>query len=96
MKIIVAPDSFKGSLSAAEAAAAIGRGLAAVWPQAEIILIPMADGGEGTVAALLGILGGRRETVTVRDPFDRPVVAAASAALNEPLNESGATMIFMR
>lgn len=75
MRIVVAPDSFKGSLSAAGAAAAIARGLGAVLPDAEVITLPMADGGEGTVDAFLALLGGLRKTVTVRDPFDRPVEA---------------------
>ncbi|HYD66502.1 glycerate kinase [Azospirillum sp.] len=75
MRIVVAPDSFKGSLTAAEAAAAIACGFRAVLPDADIVSLPMADGGEGTVDALLGILGGHARTVTVRDPFDRPVAA---------------------
>jgi len=52
MKIVIAPDSFKGTLSAADAAQAIARGLRQVWPAAELCLHPMADGGEGTLAAI--------------------------------------------
>ena len=49
MKVIIAPDSFKDSLSAEGVAKAIAQGLAQVWPDAELIQCPMADGGEGTV-----------------------------------------------
>jgi glycerate 2-kinase len=59
MKILVAPDKFKSSLSAAEAAEAIARGLRRVDPVMEVDLCPMADGGEGTVDALVAATGGR-------------------------------------
>lgn len=49
MKIVIAPDSFKGSLTAKEVGEAIQAGLKQVWPEAEYVLVPMADGGEGTV-----------------------------------------------
>ncbi|ERI50917.1 hypothetical protein N878_24345, partial [Pseudomonas sp. EGD-AK9] len=52
MKIVIAPDSFKESLSAPEVAVAIARGWQQVFPDAECLLRPMADGGEGTVDAL--------------------------------------------
>lgn len=58
--IVIAPDSFKGSVSAPDAAAAIGRGLARVWPGVELRLCPMADGGEGTLDAILARGGERR------------------------------------
>ena len=51
--VLVAPDSFKGSLSALEAADAMARGIHAVFPGAEVITVPIADGGEGTVEALV-------------------------------------------
>lgn len=60
MKIVIAPDSFKGSLSAAAAAAAIAGGLRRVWPEAECVEVPMADGGEGTLDACLAAGGERR------------------------------------
>ncbi|HCP55770.1 MAG TPA: glycerate kinase, partial [Pseudomonas sp.] len=60
MKIVIAPDSFKESLSALEVAEAIAKGWASVYPDAEICLLPMADGGEGTVDALLAATGGER------------------------------------
>lgn len=76
MRIVVAPDSFKGSLSAAEACAAIEAGLRAVWGDSvEIISVPMADGGEGTVEALVGATGGRIVPVTVTGPLGEPVSA---------------------
>ncbi len=66
MKILVAPDSFKGSLTALEAADAIEEGIRKVFPKAEVIKVPMADGGEGTVQSLVDATGGRiiKEEVT--------------------------------
>src|SRR5258705_9977290 len=58
--VVIAPDSFKGSVSAPDAAAAIGRGLMRVWPDAELRVCPMADGGEGTLDAILARGGERR------------------------------------
>ena len=75
MKVVIAPDSFKESLSAAEVAAAIGRGWARVFPQAELLLLPMADGGEGTVDALLASLGGERRELQARGPLGEPITA---------------------
>jgi glycerate kinase len=73
--VVVAPDSFKGSLSAVEAAAAMERGVRAAWPDARVVKIPIADGGEGTVEAMVSATGGRYETRTVRGPLGRPVEA---------------------
>jgi glycerate kinase len=71
--ILVAPDSFKGTLRAGEVAEAIGRGLEAEgWP---VDLCPVADGGEGTLEALLPALGGALERGTVSDPLGRPIGA---------------------
>lgn len=75
MKIVIAPDSFKESLSAPEVAAAIARGWAQVFPQAELCLRPMADGGEGTVDALLAATGGERREIEVSGPLGSPVMA---------------------
>ncbi|MDH0097299.1 glycerate kinase [Ectopseudomonas hydrolytica] len=75
MKIVIAPDSFKESLSAPEAAAAIARGWQRVFPAAECLLRPMADGGEGTVDALLAAVGGERRECWVRGPMGEPVRA---------------------
>ena len=71
--VLVAPDSFKGTLSAPEVAAAIASGLRAAGREA--LELPVADGGEGTMDVLLGALGGERRTVTVADPLGRPVQA---------------------
>lgn len=75
MKIVIAPDSFKESLSAAEVAAAIAAGLGEVWPQAELLCRPMADGGEGTVEAVIAAVGGERRETRVRGPLGEPVAA---------------------
>jgi glycerate 2-kinase len=66
MKIVIAPDSFKESMSAMEAARAIEKGFKKVLPDAEYVKVPMADGGEGTVRSLVDATGGeiRKETVT--------------------------------
>ncbi len=75
MRIVVAPDSFKGSMTAAEAAQAMARGARRLWPEAEVIQVPMADGGEGTVQALVDATGGQRLTATVTGPLGEPVEA---------------------
>ena len=94
---LVAPDSFKGSFSAAEVAAAIARGLRAGGREA--VEMPVADGGEGTMDVLLGALGGERRTVTASDPLGRPVEAAfvllpgGDAALVEAAQASGLGLV---
>ena len=75
MKIVIAPDSFKGSLTARQAADAIERGVRRVIPDADIIPIPMADGGEGTVRALVDATGGRLISTHVTGPLGEPVAA---------------------
>jgi glycerate kinase len=60
-KIVIAPDSFKGSLAAIDVARAIAEGLHRVWPAAKCVLVPMADGGEGTLDAVLSAGGARRQ-----------------------------------
>lgn len=72
--MLIAPDSFKGTLSSPQVAQAIGAGLARRG--AEVDLCPTADGGEGSLAALKGALGLETETVTVHDPLGRPVPAS--------------------
>src|SRR5689334_5971583 len=76
MKVVVAPNSFKGSLSASQAAAAIARGVRAAVPEAEILEIPVADGGEGTVEALVAARHGIFRSVKVEGPLGGPVQAA--------------------
>lgn len=69
MRVIVAPDSFKGSASAAEVADAMGRGVLRVFPEARVHKIPVADGGEGTVEALVVATGGRINEARVSGPL---------------------------
>ncbi|MGD1045515.1 MAG: glycerate kinase [Bacteroidota bacterium] len=73
MKIVIAPDSFKGSLSAQEAASAMERGVHAAIPDAEIDTIPMADGGEGTLEALVSSTNGIFKEAQAVDPLGRPM-----------------------
>jgi glycerate kinase len=75
MKIILAPDKFKGSLTAPDAARAMARGVLAACPSAALDLVPMADGGEGTVEALVAATGGTFREATVTGPLGEPVVA---------------------
>jgi len=75
MNIIVAPDSFKGSLTALEAADAIIQGVRDVLPDAEIVSIPLADGGEGTVEALVRATEGKIAKAKVTGPMGEPVEA---------------------
>ncbi len=75
MKIIIAPDSFKDSLSAERVAQAIADGLVQVWPDAQLVQCPMADGGEGTVAAVLAACNGQLRSQTVRGPLGAAVQA---------------------
>jgi glycerate kinase len=75
MRFVIAPDSFKGSASAREVAQAIAEGLKAALPDAVCDLVPMADGGEGTVDALVAATGGRIVSVRVTGPLGEPVDA---------------------
>jgi glycerate kinase len=75
MKIVVAPDSFKESLSAPEAAAAISEGIRRVFRDAEIEEIPLADGGEGTAQTLVEATGGSTRSAIVTGPLGEKVVA---------------------
>jgi len=74
-KIVVAPDSFKGSLSALEVAESVERGIKKVLPAITIHKVPMADGGEGTLESLVDATSGRLEVVTVMDPLLREIKA---------------------
>jgi glycerate kinase len=75
MRVVIAPDKFKGSLAAPEAAEAMARGVASVDPKAAIDRVPVADGGEGTVAALVAATGGTLQRATVTGPLGGPVEA---------------------
>ena len=75
MKVVVAIDSLKGSLTSLEAGEAIQEGILRAIPDAEVIVRPLADGGEGTVEALTRGMNGRYEKITVTDPLGRPTDA---------------------
>jgi glycerate kinase len=71
MKIVIAPDSFKGSLSAVEATEAIHRGVKKAYPEVETVLVPVADGGEGTMRTLVAATNGTIKKTTVRNPLGK-------------------------
>ena len=75
MRVVIAPDSYKGSVSAVGVAAALERGVLRVFPQAEVRKIPIADGGEGTVEALVTATGGEMKQARVRGPLGESVEA---------------------
>lgn len=75
MKIVIAPDAFKESLTAKEVAQAIQTGFTRVFPEAEFELIPMADGGEGTVQSLIDATGGHLQKTSVISPLALPTEA---------------------
>lgn len=75
MKVVIAIDSLKGSLSSLEAGNAIREGVLRAMPEAEVLVKPVADGGEGTCDALVDALGGKRVTVEVTGPYGAPVQA---------------------
>lgn len=99
MNIVISIDSFKGSLSSREAAEAIAAGARAAIPEARISICPLADGGEGTVDALVAALGAEYVTATVSDPLGRPVEAAfaltpdGKTAIIEMSAAAGITML---
>lgn len=99
MKIVMAPDSFKESLSALEVAEALAAGWRRVQPDAEILVVPMADGGEGTVDAVVAAAAGKKVEVTVTGPLGDPVRAAygllrdGSAAVIEMAAASGLPLV---
>ena len=75
MKVVIAIDSLKGSLSSMEAGMAIKDGILAAKPDAEVIVKPLADGGEGTTDALIEGMNGERIDLTVTGPMHTPVDA---------------------
>ncbi|KEO82860.1 glycerate kinase [Tumebacillus flagellatus] len=75
MKFVLAPDSFKESLTAKEACLAMERGISRVFPEAQCVLVPMADGGEGTAEALVDHSGGRMLQAAVTGPLGKKVTA---------------------
>lgn len=98
MKIVIASDSFKGSLSAPQAVAAICAGVRQVFPAAEIVPIPVADGGEGTVRALCNACGGKYVQAPAHDPLGRAIQAEYAllpdgTAVVETAAASGLTLL---
>jgi glycerate kinase len=99
MKVVVSIDSLKGSLSSLEAGAAIKEGILKAIPDAEVVVRPLADGGEGTVEALAIGMGGRLETVTVTGPLGDPVdcvygiLEESKTAIVEMSGAAGITLI---
>jgi len=99
MHCLIVPDSFKGSLSAVEAAQAMAGGARAVFPNTTIVELPIADGGEGTVEALLRATGGQSKQTTVAGPLGAPTAATwgllgdGTTAVIEMAAASGITLI---
>jgi glycerate kinase len=97
MRFLVAPDSFKGTFSAAEVAEAIASGIEAGGSEAD--RCPVADGGEGTMEVLLSALGGEQRTATVHDPLRRPIEASfgllgdGTTAIVETAQASGLPLV---
>lgn len=75
VKIVISPDSFKGSLSAVEVAQAMAAGIRAFDQSIETLIMPVADGGEGTLESLISATKGRTVSVVVKDPLGREIVA---------------------
>lgn len=75
MKIVIAPDSFKGSLTASQVCDIAANAAREVFPDAAVQKLPLADGGEGTAEALMNVLPGEIRTVQVRGPLGTPVTA---------------------
>src|SRR2546423_220296 len=99
VKVVVAPNAFKGTLTATQAAAAIARGVREVFPDAEVIEVPVADGGDGTVEALVDANRGDYRFATVEGPLGDPVEAryglinSGRTAVLELASASGLTLI---
>ncbi len=99
MKIVIAPDSYKESLSAAQVADIIEAGMREVFPAAEYVKLPVADGGEGTVDAMVDAFQGRRLSVTATDPLGKQVQAGyglsgdGSLAIIEMAAASGLALV---
>lgn len=75
MKILLSPDKFRGSMTAAEACEAMSEGIKRVWPEKEVISVPLADGGEGTLDVLLRATEGTKRRVASRNPLGGSIEA---------------------
>ena len=97
MKVIIAPDSYKGALRAPEVAAAFAAGWRSVAPADEIICLPLSDGGEGMMTALCSALGGKIITLPAHDALNRPisarVVIAGEVAVVESAEANGIELL---
>ncbi|MFP3918449.1 glycerate kinase [Lysinibacillus telephonicus] len=99
MKVVISPDSFKGTLTALEAAESIEQGIKLANPEVETILLPVADGGEGTMEALVLATNGRFEKTRVLDPLGREIEASfgvlgnQSTCVIEMASASGITLL---
>lgn len=99
MRVVIAPNAFKGSLSALEAAEAMAEGVRAVHPSAELVMVPIADGGDGTVEALVAAAGGSLRRRRVRGPLGDPVDAeygiidGGATAVIEMARAAGLTLV---
>lgn len=99
MKIVTAIDSFKGSMTSIEAGNAARSGILKVFPEAEVIVRPLADGGEGTVDALVSGMAGNIERIQVHGPLGKPVSAqygiieSTKTAVIEMASAAGITMV---
>lgn len=99
MKVVVAIDSFKGSLSSIEAGQAVKAGVLAAHPDANVIIKPLADGGEGTTDAFIEGLGGQRIDLIVTGPMGSPVscyygyLEKDKTAIIEMASASGITLV---
>ena len=99
MKVVIAMDSFKGSLTTAQAGNAVARAADAVWGSDTAKVFPLADGGEGTVDALVSAMGGEMRTATVKNPLGKPIqasygiLARTGTAVIEMASAAGLTLI---
>ena len=97
MKILIATDSFKGSLTSQQAGEALARGIRGVVPECEVEVIPIADGGEGTAEVLTRALGGEIVECEVSDPLGRTITAqygiAGDVALIDFASSAGLTLL---
>ena len=99
MKVTIAIDLLKGSLSSLEAGKAIGTGVKKAWPEAEVCVRPLADGGEGTVEAVTSAMGGEMVTLRVTGPLGEPVdcvygvIRESRTAVLEMAGAAGLTLL---
>lgn len=99
-KVVVASDSFKGCLTSIQVADAVEKGIHANWPDCQVMKLAVADGGEGTIEALLTTMGGRNVKVKVQDPLGRPIEAEYAilkdgTAVIEMSKASGLTLLHL-